>query len=163
MSDDSEEIILDIKPSFMRRWLAIVALLVLAGILLSLAIGDIPGAMRVIIVALGVGVLWSANTLRIATMDGLVLTRAGLSTTSGRMLAPVENIERVERGLFAFKPSNGFLIRLKEAKGKGWAPGLWWQYGKRIGVGGTLSGGQTRAMADLLAMQVLEQTGGKKG
>ena len=157
MTDD--ETILEIRPSPIRRWMALLALLILAGMLLALAIGDVPDLWRLFFVGVGVWVLWSGNNLRLATLDGLVLTRAGLGTTSGKMLAAVENIEKVERGVLAFKPSNGFLVRLKEADGRGWAPGLWWKYGRRLGVGGTLSGGQSRAMADLLAALVIEQEG----
>ena len=154
-----EEVLIDIRPSPIRRWMALLALGVLAILLTGLAIGDVPDLWRLFFVLLGVGVLWSGNKLRAATLDGLVLTRAGLRTESGVMLAPVENIAKVERGVFAFKPSNGFLVRLKEADGKGWAPGLWWKLGRRIGVGGTLSGGQTRAMADMMNVLVLERDG----
>lgn len=154
---EGDEILLEINPSPMRRWLALLALLILAGMLLALSIGDVPDLWRLFFVGVGVWVLWSGNNLRKATLDGLVLTRAGLRTASGRMLAATGNVEKVERGVLAFKPSNGFLVRLKEADGNGWAPGLWWKFGRRLGVGGTLSGGQSRAMADLLAALVVEQ------
>ena len=157
---DSEEILLEISPSPLRRWMALLSLLVLAGLLLMLSIGEVPDLWRLFFVGLGVWVLWSGNNLRKSTLDGLVLTRDGLRTASGRMLAPVDNIAKVERGIFAFKPSNGFLVRLKAAEGNGWAPGLWWRFGKRLGVGGTLSGGQTRAMADLMAALLVERDGG---
>jgi hypothetical protein len=140
--------------------MALLSLLVLAGMLLALSIGDVPDLWRLAFVGIGVWVLWSGNNLRKSTLDGLVLTRDGLRTASGRMLAPVDNIAKVERGIFAFKPSNGFLVRLKASEGNGWAPGLWWRFGKRLGVGGTLSGGQTRAMADLMSALVMERDGG---
>ena len=157
---ESEEILLEIRPSAFRRWLALLALLILAGVLLALAIGDVPDLWRLFFAGVAAWVFWSGYKLRMATSEGLVLTRQGLSTTSGRMLAAVGNIDRVERGVFAFKHSNGFLVRLKEPEENGWAPGLWWKFGRRLGVGGTLSGGQSRALADLLAMQVFEQSGG---
>lgn len=157
--NDADDILIEIKPSPLRRWMALLSLLVLAGMLLALSIGDVPDLWRLVFVGIGAWVLWSGNNLRKATLDGLVLTRAGLRTEDGRMLAPTENIAKVERGVFAFKPSNGFLVRLKEPDGNGWAPGLWWKYGRRLGVGGTLSGGQTRAMADLMAALVMERDG----
>ena len=157
---DSEDILLEISPSPLRRWMALLSLLVLASMLLALSIGDVPDLWRLFFVGIGVWVLWSGNNLRKSTLDGLVLTRAGLRTASGRMLAPVENIAKVERGIFAFKPSNGFLVRLKKSEENGWAPGLWWKFGTRIGVGGTLSGGQTRAMADLMSALLVERDGG---
>lgn len=159
MTGGESETILEIKPSPLRRWMALLALLILAGMLLILAIGDVPDLWRLFFVGVGVWVLWSGNNLRVATLDGLVLTRKGLSTTSGKMLARVENIDKVERGVLAFKPSNGFLVRLKEPDGRAWAPGLYWKIGRRLGVGGTLSGGQSRAMADLMAALVVERDG----
>jgi len=154
---DETEVLLEIRPSLMRRWLALICLVGLAGLLLTLAIGEVPDLWRLFFVLLSVGVLWAGNKLRISTLDGLVLTRERLATMSGRTLAEIENVEQVERGVFAFKPSNGFLIRLKNADGNGWSPGLWWKTGRRIGVGGTLSGGQSRSLADLMTMLVVER------
>ena len=141
----------------MRRWLALICLAGLAGLLLMLAIGDVPDLWRLFFVLLSVGVLWAGNKLRISTLDGLVLTRDRLETMSGQTLAEIVNVQQVERGVFAFKPSNGFLIRLKAADGSGWSPGLWWKTGRRIGVGGTLSGGQSRSLADMMSMLVVER------
>ncbi|MCV6595232.1 MAG: hypothetical protein OIF48_19970 [Silicimonas sp.] len=154
---DSDDILLDIAPSAFRRALALISLLVLGGVLIALAFGDVPDLWRLFFVGLGAFVLWSCSHLYRSTGDGLQLTPAGLRTRSGRMLVAAENIDRVERGVFAFKPSNGFLVRLKTPEDRGWAPGLWWKFGRRLGVGGTLSGGQTRAMADLMAAMVVER------
>lgn len=156
MTDDTE-ILLEISPSPMRRWMALICLAGLAGLLMMLAIGDVPDLWRLFFVLLGTGVLWSGNKLRLSTLDGLVLTRDALMTASGRRLAAIDNVETVERGVFAFKPSNGFLIRLKASDGSGWSPGLWWKTGRRIGVGGTLSGGQSRSLADLMAVLLVER------
>lgn len=157
---ETEEILLDIAPSIFRRFLALAALLVLGMVLIGLGFGEVPDLWRLVFVALGALVLWSCMHIYRATGDGLQLTRAGLRTRSGRMLVRVENIDKVERGVFAFKPSNGFLVRLKTPEDRGWAPGLWWKFGRKLGVGGTLSGGQTRAMADLMAAMVVERDGG---
>ena len=54
----------------------------------------------------------------------------------GPSLHNLKNIARVERGLFAFKPSNGFLILLNNPMSRAWHPGLWWRFGRRIGIGG---------------------------
>ena len=154
------EVLLEIGASFMRRWVALLALLGLALLFFRFAIGDVPDLWRLLFVGLGAAILWCGNRLRVATLGGLVLTRAGLETAEGEMIAAIDNIDKVERGVFAFKPSNGFLLRLKEPDGKGWAPGLWWKVGRRIGVGGTLSNGQSRAMAEtIIALQVERESG----
>lgn len=154
---DEEEVVLEISPSPVRRWLAILALGLLGLLMIRLAFGEMPDLWRLFFALLGAGILWAAYRLRLATMDGLVLTPAGLRTISGRTLVGVDNVARVDRGVLAFRPSNGFMVRLKRPGAAGWAPGLWWQVGRRLGVGGTLSGGQAKAMADLLADMVAEQ------
>ncbi len=158
---DEDDIIFEIRSSPIRRWLAMIALLGLAGLFFKFAIGDVPDLWRLLFVSLGAAILWSGNRLRLATLDGLVLTRDGLQTSSGTMLATMDNIDKVERGVFAFKPSNGFLVRLKSVDGTGWAPGVWWKFGRRIGVGGTLSNGQTRAMAEMIIATQVERDAGK--
>ncbi|MYH58369.1 MAG: hypothetical protein F4145_10330 [Boseongicola sp. SB0675_bin_26] len=154
---EEEEVVLEITPSPVRRWMAILALGLLGILMIKLAFEEMPDPWRLIFVLLGAGILWAAYQLRLATMDGLVLTRAGLRTISGRTLACVDNVARVDRGALAFRPSNGFMVRLKRPGAAGWAPGLWWQIGRRLGVGGTLSGGQAKAMADLLADMVAQR------
>ena len=94
--------------------------------------------------------LLAAARLWNATNDKLELTRTELRTASGRVLTEVANIRSVDRGAFAFKPSNGFLVKLEEPRGASWAPGLWWQRGRLLGVGGVLRGGEARAMAEMI-------------
>ena len=153
------EVLFEIYPSPIRRWMALLALVGLAAVLFALAIRDIPDLWRLIFVAIAVAVLWTGNNLRNSTLRGLVLTKKGLATNDGLMLAPLENIEKVERGVFAFKPSNGFLVKLKTSGENSWALGLWWKFGRNLGVGGTLSRGQSRNMADLMTALILERDG----
>lgn len=138
----------------MRRWLGVLCLAGLGVLMISLAVDDLGGLWRLLFLGLGLLALWFADALRRATQDSLVLTREGLATASGRMLAPVADIDRVERGALAFKPSNGFLVRLKTPQPWGWAPGLWWLRGRSLGVGGVIGGGEARAMAELMSALV---------
>ena len=147
----SDEVIFAIGPSLVRRWVGVICLVLLGILILSLVFSDAGGVWPVIFVALGIAVIIAGDKFRRATADSIELTRTELRTGTGRVLASVDNVERVERGAFAFKPSNGFLVRLKAPQGRGWAPGLWWQRGRLLGVGGVISGGQTRAMADILS------------
>jgi hypothetical protein len=103
-------------------------------------------------VALGI-----ADVLRRATATGLEPTRERLRDEAGEVLCEVAEVARVERGPFAFKPSNRFLIVLGSAPGRRWAPGLKWRIGRRIGVGGVTSKGEAKAMADILAALVAER------
>ncbi|AZQ66779.1 hypothetical protein EF888_06270 [Silicimonas algicola] len=151
---ERDGVLISISASPMRRWLGVLCLAALGVLMFTLAVDDLGGLWRLLFLALGLVAVWFADALRRATQDSLVLTRAGLSTSSGRMLAPVDDIYRVESGVLAFKPSNGFLVRLKTPQPWGWAPGLWWVRGRSLGIGGVVGGGQARAMAELLSALV---------
>ena len=154
---------MEIAPSEARRWMAIISMATLSILMFYVAIGDVSDRLRLLFALMGLGVGWAANHLRKSTVDSVVLTREVVRTGSGRVLTTVDIVARVDRGIFAVRPSNGFVIRLKEPSGHGWALGLWWQRGRRLGIGGTLGGGQTRAMADILGAMVLEREGNIKG
>lgn len=98
--------------------------------------------------------IWFALRLVRARGTGLELTAVELRDTSGRVLAPVADILAVDRGAFAFKPSGGFVLRLTTKSRAAWAPGLWWRFGNRVGVGGATLRPEARAMADAIAMQI---------
>lgn len=136
----------------MRRWIAILVFVALSFVLLWVAfIGTGTWLWRVSFLCLGLAAIWMADVLRRSTIQEIELTRDELRTSDGRVLTSVENIRKVEKGAFAFKPSNGFLVRLKTPSGRGWAPGIWWQGGTYLGVGGVVSAGQSKAMAEILA------------
>lgn len=158
LGTDPDEPILTIRPSQGRRWAGILGLAALGLLLIWVAAAGRPALIwQAFYVAAGLGALWVGLRMYRATQDGLVLTAREIRTVSGRVLTPVENVRVVERGAFAFKPSQGFLIRLKEPAGRGWAPGLYWQRGRLLGVGGVLNGGHTRAMAELIASLLYER------
>ena len=87
-----------------------------------------------------------------ATARDLILTRRGLYDSTGEELARIDDIVSVDRGFFAFKPSNGFLLRRKTPGPRRWLPGLWWRMGTRVGVGGATNGKAAREMADLIML-----------
>ncbi len=147
--DDSEDTILTIAASTPRRFLGAASIAGL-GVLLLTLVFEMQGLWSLAFLAAGILMLIVAARLWKATEDTLVLTRTELRTGSGRVLTQVQNVKSIDRGAFAFKPSNGFLMKLNEPSGAGWAPGLWWQRGRFIGVGGVLRSGETRAMAELL-------------
>lgn len=154
------DVLIAISASQARRWLGIAALFGLGVLFLTLVFEPTGGVWRFLFLGLGGIAFFAADRLRHYTSDTIELTREVIRTGSGRHLARVSNVKAVERGAFAFKPSNGFLIRLREREGRGWAPGLWWQRGKLLGIGGVIPGGQSRAMAEILAAIVHEQASG---
>ena len=92
-------------------------------------------------------------------MHGIVLTESELRSTEGDRIARVDEIEALDRGVLAFKPSNGFMVRTRTAQPRAWRPGLWWRVGRRVGIGGVTPGGQTKAMAEILAALMAEREG----
>ena len=150
-TDKPEEILSVLSASMGRRWMGILTFFALAVVLLWLGVANAPSfGWRIAFIAFGALSLWGADVMRRSTDDQIVLTREVLRTKSGRILARVDNVEKVERGAFAFKPSQGFLVRLKTPGQAGWAPGMWWSRGTFVGIGGVVSGGQAKAMAEIL-------------
>lgn len=156
--DDKPEITLMILgASFGRLWLGVFCTTALGVLLIWIVFAGRPAMIyQVSFLIAGLLSLWLAATLRRAGQDRIVLTNKVLRTESGRVLARVENVHAVERGAFAFKPPNGFLVRLKEPDSdRGWVPGLWWKRGRLVGVGGVVSAGTSRAMAETLTALTL--------
>ena len=159
MTDDptSEEILATVRAAPVRRWSAVAAMGVL-GVLLGSVAAEAPGlAALVFAVAAAVAVLAAVAVAR-ATARTLVLTRAGLFDDEGRVLAPFDRVEKVDRGAFAFKPSSGFVLHLDAPMPRAWAPGLWWRTGRRVGVGGTLAQRDARGIADLMSVMLMERS-----
>ena len=147
-----DEVLIKISASKMRRWTAISVFIILGFVLLWLAfLGAVELGWRLFSVSFALAAFWMSDALRRSTIQEIELTRTELRTSEGRVLTRVENVRQVEKGAFAFKPSNGFLVRLKTPSGRGWAPGIWWQGGTYLGVGGVVSAGQAKAMAEILA------------
>lgn len=149
---DDPEVLATISASVPRRWLAVGCLLGLAFLLLYIAFARPPAlGWQVFLLVLGSGALWVAERLRQATARTIELTATELRDTSGAVIARIDDIEAVDRGFFAFKPSNGFLIRTRKPSGpRVWSPGLWWRIGRQIGVGGVTPGSQTKFASDVL-------------
>lgn len=151
MDLDSDGIILSIGPSSARRYFAVICFVALAVVLIGLVIQGSPNFLwQVVFLGTAIASLFGAKRLYQGTDDEIELTREELRTKSGRLLTTIDNVRVVERGPFAFKPSNGFLVRLHEPSGQGWTPGLFWQRGSYLGIGGAINAGHTRAMAEAI-------------
>lgn len=154
---NSDKVIATLTPSPIRRIFGIGGLVTLGMIILYVALVSASSSL-VTFFTLVIAVLLSfvlAYRMYMATSNILELKRESLVTSSGELVARIDNVERVEMGLFVMKPSNGFLIVLKEPMKRRWQPGLWWRFGRRIGVGGVTSRGEGKIMSDALLQLLL--------
>ncbi|WP_208348447.1 hypothetical protein [Pseudaestuariivita rosea] len=148
----SEEVLACVEPSKARRWFGVGCFVVLAFILVLIAINApsrnlwASGFLAVV----GLCALWMAWKMYHETAVDIELTETELKDTRGHRLTALSNIARVEKGMFAFKPTGGFILHLKQPIPRKWAPGLWWSTGRKIGVGGITHRHQTKLMAELI-------------
>lgn len=153
MSDEKQ--LATLQASAPRRLLAYGAVFVLGALLILLAFFQPPAfGWQIFLIAFGAGMLVVAERLRRATLLGLVLTETDLRDTSGTVLTRLENIQSVDSGTLAFKPSNGFVLRLRTSEASAWVPGMWWRFSKRIGVGGVTPSGPAKFMADQITQRI---------
>ncbi|WP_375691483.1 hypothetical protein [Pseudooceanicola sp. LIPI14-2-Ac024] len=148
-----------------RRMFGLGVLICLGLLLFWLALSQPGGSMflRIVVLAIGALAIWAAREMRRATAQAVILTEAGLVESTGTVIAPMEQIEAVDRGTFAFKPSNGFLVRLSQPGPRVWRPGLYWRIGRRVGIGGVAHAAQAKAMADALSVMLAERAGAGQG
>lgn len=126
-----------IIPPKLKRYFFTILSLILAILLLYeglsffIVSGERLGFILVGIFLLGLTYLFYFNTGK-----ALILYEDRLVSTDGELLFELNNVASIENGLFSFKPSNGVLFHLKEPMSLKWKLGLWWRFGKRVGIGG---------------------------
>lgn len=154
--NDDERILAQIAPAAVRRVIAVGMLGGLGGLLIYLGFSapDMSLTLRLTLFVPGIAALVMADRVRRATEFKIEMTDDLIRDTSGRLLCRLDDIVAIERSAFAFKPSNGFLIRTKQPIGRCWVPGLWWRFGRKIGVGGVTSAAEAKFMADLVALHL---------
>ncbi len=159
----SDKVITELYASTSRRYLGVGMLLILGALLVYTALAHPPGDIgwQIFLIATGMMFLWMAERMRQATQYGVELTEEGLRSSDGEVIATMDQIHSVDRGIFVFKPSNGFIVRLRSSASARWRPGVWWRMGSRIGIGGVTPGGQGKVMADLLAAMLLKRDKGE--
>ncbi len=144
---------IDISP--FRYWFILGVLAVFCSLLIRVIWTTELALSTQIALYVGLGfALYLTVTLLRHERSSLILTQRGVETLDGKVLCEMSEIESVDRGGFSFKPSKGFLIRLKTERPTAWHPGLWWQFGKKIGVGGLTSTAQCKKMAELLVLRL---------
>lgn len=153
-----DEVLATVSASAARRWMGVVTLGIVGGLLIYAALSSAPSfAWRAFLVASGCLALWSAVQMRRVTEHAIELTATELRDSSGKCIVMIANIDTLDRGFFAFKPSNGFLIRSRTPGSRVWRPGMWWRFGRRIGIGGVMPAPQTKMMSETLALLIADQ------
>lgn len=155
------EVVAELRASAVRRVIGVVMMFALGALLLYLALANSFSNLlwQVLLIALAAGAMFAAMRMQRATSLVLSLTDTGLYDSDGLLIAEYDNIEAVERGMLAFKPSNGFMIRTKTPQARRWRPGLYWIMGRRIGIGGVTAASHSKFMADMMNMKLSERAG----
>lgn len=158
---DSDDILERISPNGPRRVFATGSLGILGALLVWIAASHPPSDIGfiVLLLVIGAGSLWLSWALWQASSVMLELTREELREQDGRVIARIDNIEKVDRGFFAFKPAAGFRLSLRERMPSAYAPGLWWRRGRMVMVGGVTSNAQSKAVADLISVRIAQKRG----
>ena len=156
------EILTKLEPSLGRRWFGAIVLSFVAVLMLYISFFQPPASLagKIVLPLMAFAFFWQAQWNLRVTKTGLYLTKEGIFDGNGKQICALYNMMEVDRGLFAFKPSNGFLIRLHERERNAWAPGLYWRIGRRLGIGGATQPAQAKAMADIISMLILERSMG---
>lgn len=157
-SQEDDKVLARVAASTGRRILGIGMLIALAFMVIYVAIASPPSlGWQIFLVALGIIALMVANAMRHSTNSTLELTRHALRDDSGTVLVKIDDIVSIDRGAFAFKPSNGFVLRLRTPYARNWRPGLWWRISRRVGVGGMTPMRETKYMAEVIAVLLAER------
>ena len=153
-----DEVIATVNASSGRRVLGICSLAVLGFLLIYLCFAQPPALLgQVFLLGVGAASLWVADKMRRATSVIIEMTETEIRDSSGTVIARLDDVVSIDRGFFAFKPSNGFLLRTKDAQSRVWRPGLWWRVGRQIGVGGMTPGHQTKFMSEIIAAIIAQR------
>jgi len=156
-----DEVLARITPQPARRVVAVGMLVALCAIVLSIAIRRPPEDLgwMLFLLTFGAGCLVLARAMWQSTGRVIELTRRELREVGGpnRVLCTVENVARVDRGAFAFKPAGGFLVRLKEPLPRVSSPGHWFRFGRTLAVGGVTARAEGKEVADLLTVLLVKR------
>ena len=155
----SDPILATLTPSTPRRIIGAGLLMLLGAMMLWVVVTTPPRnpGWLVFLILAGAGAFWLAVRTWQSTSVRLELTRSELRDSRGRVLARMAEVRAIDRGVFAFKPSSGFLLRLESSAPAVWLPGLWWRLGRSLGVGGVTGRDEGKYMAEVIAMMLADR------
>lgn len=156
---DPDEVIFQLHPSPVRRYLGVASLALVSAVALRLGLeSEASDGGRMLLMLIGALGFYANYRFWKSTHDGLELTPTELRETGGRRVMAVADIRAIERELFGvIRPTNGFVIAHHGRYPSGFKPGLWWRIGGRVGIGGLTPSGEGKAMAELLLSLVDRQ------
>ncbi len=134
--------LITLRPSPPRLWFSVLSLGALGALMVWIALAHPPAdlAWRVLLLLGGAAIGWGAY--RIVRLQDRALVRR------------VDEIEALNRGVFAVKPARGFALALSRRGPRMWVPGLWWRIGRSVGVGGMTGAAETKMMAEMIEAMI---------
>jgi hypothetical protein len=97
----------------------------------------------------GIG-FWFRRFLRVYAKVGFNINESGLFNLDDTLICSITDIERVDVSPYTFKSANGFIIHLKTRSAFKFVPGLFWQVGRRISIGGMISKSESKYLSNTL-------------
>ena len=94
--------------------------------------------------------LWFKKFLNKYSSVGFLLNEIGLLNLDETIICQMEDIKNVDVSPYTFKSANGFIIHLKAKRTFKSVPGLYWQLGKRISIGGLVSKSESKFLSGTL-------------
>lgn len=147
--ENHEEVLAEMRATPSRRIIGAVAMGGLGLLLLRTALFTDPSpGLQIGLVVAGAAALFATQVMWRATSSAVELTAEGLRDADGTIIARLDDIAVADRGVFAFKPSNGFTLKLHQSAPVVWRLGLWWRWGKRVGIGGMTPAHQAKIMEE---------------
>lgn len=156
-----ERPVLHLTPAPFKRGVSAAMLFVLAFLLGYVLLTHPPAATgwMVFLGLMTAGAGWLGIAMVQSRPQGLELRADGLYRADGELVCLLADIVSVNRGAFAFKPSNGFLLRLSRPQDRAWTPGLYWRLGHFVGVGGVTHKAQGDMIAETIALTLSAKEG----
>ena len=154
MTEEPTEIIAGVSMS--RKFFGVFSLsvpMLMVGALVIQGAFQTPLALAVGFVLVAV-FGWAAWRMWSAPNFGIVYDGKALRTEDGIELARLDEIENVQTGLFALRPSNGFLLVLKERGQRPTRPGVFWQQGRSLGIGGILHSEPAKSIGKAIQIEL---------
>jgi hypothetical protein len=109
---------------------------------------------------IGIG-FWFRRFLRLYSKIGFNINQLGIFNLDETLICSFENIDEVDVSPYTFKSANGFIIHLKTGSAFKFVPGLFWQLGRRISIGGMISKSESKYLSNTL-LSFIEQKSNKK-
>ena len=145
---------IEVRRPEVLRWIMLAAIAALFVMTLLAAIDLMSRALfpALVLAMFTAAIGWFGQALLFTKARAVVLEDGRLFDDSGVEICNLDNVVELEKGLHLFKPSSGFVLKLKTKQTLAWSPGLWWRVGHRVGVGGATPGRRAKAMADAIMM-----------